>query len=84
MELTKKKLLELAQILGAVEVEAGDREVAKMHLQCVAYSRGAHGCSGRFYRNDQGKFFVAKSISAARYFGIMVKPLKNGDLKNGL
>lgn len=67
MELTKKKVLELAQILGAVEVKAGDRDVAKNGLRCVAYSFGVYGCNARLYRDGQGKFFVAKNRNAACY-----------------
>ena len=68
IELTKKKLLDLAEILGAVELKEGDRDVLKNGLRCVAYSLGVYGCSSRLYINDQGKFFVAKSRSAACYF----------------
>ena len=69
MELTKKKLLELAQILGAIEVKVGDRDVVKKGLRCVAYSGWGYRCNGRIYRDDQGKFFVAKSRNVACYFG---------------
>ena len=67
MELTKKNVLKLAQILGAVEVKAGDRDVAKNGLRCVAYSLGVYGTNCRLYTNDQGEFFVAKSRNAAYY-----------------
>ena len=67
MELTKKKVLELAQILGAVEVKAGDRDVAKNGLRCVAYSLGVYGTNSRLYRNNKGNFFVAKIRNAAYY-----------------
>ena len=69
IELSKKKLFDLAQILGAVEVEAGDRDVLKNGLRCVAYSLGVYGRNCGLYINDQGEFFVAKSRNAACYFG---------------
>lgn len=69
IEVTKKKLLELAEILGAVEIKAGDLNFVQMRMRCVAYSSGVYGCSGRLYQNEQGKFFVAKSRNAACYFG---------------
>ena len=69
IELTKKKLIDLAEILGAVEVKAGKQDVFKNRLRCVAYSRGVYGPNCRLYVNDQGKFFVAKSRNAACYFG---------------
>ena len=69
IELSKKKLLDLAQILGAVEVKAGDRDVLKNGLRCVAYSVGVYGTNARLYVNDQGEFFVATSRSAACYLG---------------
>ena len=69
IELSKKKLIDLAEILGAVEVKAGDREVLKNGLRCVAYSLGVYGTNARLYVNDQGKFFVAKSRNVACYFG---------------
>ena len=65
MKLTKKKLLELAQILGALEIKVGDREVAKlakMHLRCMAYSWSKNGyCTSRLYRDQENKFYVAKT-----------------------
>lgn len=69
IELTKKKLIDLAQILGAVEIKAGDLNVEKMRMHCVAYSLGVYGCNSRLYRDDQGNFFVAKNRNAACYFG---------------
>lgn len=69
IELTKKKLLDLAEILGAVEIKAGEIDVVQMRMRCVAYSLGVYGCSGRLYQNEQGSFFVAKSRNAACYFG---------------
>lgn len=69
IELTKKKLIDLAQILGAVEVKAGDRDLLKNGLRCVAYSRGVYGPNARLYVNDQGNFFVAKNRNASCYFG---------------
>lgn len=69
IELSKKKLIDLAQILGAVEVKAGEQDVFKNGLRCVAYSLGVYGCNARLYVNDQGKFFIAKSRNAACYFG---------------
>lgn len=73
MELTKKKVLELAQILGAVEVKAGDRDVAKMCIRCIAWSRSKNGyCTSRLYRGQNGAFYVTKSRNAACYFGIYV------------
>lgn len=65
MELTKKKLLELAQILGATEVKVGDPEVTnltKVHLRCVAYCWSKNGyCTGRLYWGQNGDFYVAKT-----------------------
>lgn len=69
VELTKKKLFDLAEILGAVEIKAGEQDVFKNGLRCVAYSFGVYGTNARLYVNDQGKFFVAKSRSAACFFG---------------
>ena len=69
IELTKKKLIDQAEILGAIEVKAGDHDVFKNGLRCVAYSFGVYGTNARLYTNDQGKFFVAKSRNAAYYFG---------------
>lgn len=69
IELSKTKLIDLAEILGAVEVKAGDRDVLKNGLRCVAYSFGVYGTNSRLYRDDQGNFFVAKSRNAACYFG---------------
>lgn len=69
IELTKKKLLELSEILGALELTMSDRDVVKMHMRCVAYSLGVYGCNARLYQNDQGKFFVAKNGNVACYFG---------------
>ena len=69
IELSKKKLIDLAQILGAVEVKAGDRDVLKNGLRCVAYSFGVYGTNARLYIDNQGKFFVAKSRNAACYLG---------------
>ena len=69
VELTKKKLIDLAQILGALEIKAGDRDVFKNGLRCVAYSLGVYGRNCGLYMDDQGNFFVAKSRNAACYFG---------------
>ena len=68
MELTKKKLLELAQILGAVEIKVGDRDVAKKRLNCLIYSWSVNGyCTGRIYRDQNGVFYVAKSHNDVCY-----------------
>lgn len=69
IELSKKKLIDLAQILDAVEIKAGDREVLKNGLRCVAYSLGVYGTNSRLYRDNKGNFFVAKNRNAACYFG---------------
>ena len=69
IELSKKKLIDLAEILGAVEIKAGEQDVFKNGLRCVAYSFGVYGTNARLYVNDQGHFFVAKSRNAAYYFG---------------
>ena len=65
MELTKKKLFNLAQDLGAIELKRGDTEVAKLaktRLRCVAYSWSKNGyCTSRLYRNQENKFYVAKT-----------------------
>lgn len=58
VELTKKKLLDLAEILGAVEIKAGDREFAKLRLHCMAYSAGVYGCNGCILKDQNGKFYV--------------------------
>ena len=68
MELTKKKLLDLAEILGAIEIKTGDRDVAKMRLTCVVYSWSKNGyCTGRIYRDLNGEFYVAKTHNDVCY-----------------
>lgn len=70
MEVTKKELLSLAKALGAVELKAGDPEVAKvakMHLRCVFFSWRACKCTGQIFRDKQGKFYVAKTHDAVCY-----------------
>lgn len=71
MGLTKNELLDFAQFLDAVELKEGDPEVAKvakMGLRCVDYSWSGRGyCTGRIYKNKQGKYYVAKTHDAVCY-----------------
>ena len=65
MELTRKKLFALARDIGAIELKMSDTEIAKLaktHLRCVAYSWSKNGyCTSRLYRNQENKFYVAKT-----------------------
>lgn len=58
MEVSKKKLVDLAQKLGATQILEGD-QISKLQLRSVASSWSGCGCTGRIYTNPQGKFFFA-------------------------
>ncbi len=69
-EMTKKKLIDLAQKLGASQLLKefdAPWEIASMGLRSIASSRGINGCNGQIYISKKGNFFFATTQGDVLY-----------------